>query len=198
MACRAAAVAPVSHLLGYARVSTGMQDESLQLDALDLAGCVQVYTDHISGTKTTRPKLDELFARLNTGDTVVVWRLDRLGRSLPHLIEVVRGLGERGVQFRSLTEQLDTSTPAGRLLFHVAGAFAEFERDLIVERTKAGLEAARARGRHGGRRPKLSAKQIEMARDMYASKQHTVADIAASFGVSRATIYNNLQSTATE
>lgn len=188
----------MSHLLGYARVSTGMQDESLQLDALDLAGCVQVYTDHISGTKTTRPKLDELFARLNTGDTVVVWRLDRLGRSLPHLIEVVRGLGERGVQFRSLTEQLDTSTPAGRLLFHVAGAFAEFERDLIVERTKAGLEAARARGRHGGRRPKLSAKQIEMARDMYASKQHTVADIAASFGVSRATIYNNLQSTATE
>jgi DNA invertase Pin-like site-specific DNA recombinase len=137
--------------IGYARVSTGEQTLALQLDALAQAGCGKVFTETASGATADRPALGQALAYLREGDTLVVWRLDRLGRSLPHLIETVAALRERGVGFRSLTEQVDTTTPGGKLVFHVFGALAEFERDLIRERTHAGLAAARARGRTGGR-----------------------------------------------
>src|SRR3954467_1460073 len=138
--------------IGYARVSTGEQTLDLQLDALQVAGCGKVYQETASGAKADRPVLDEVLSYLRTGDTLVVWRLDRLGRSLKHLIEVVAALAERGIGFKSLTEQIDTTTPGGKLIFHVFGALAEFERDLIQERTQAGLAAARARGRLGADR----------------------------------------------
>ena len=141
---------PATMVLGYARVSTLDQNEDLQLDALSAAGCDQVFTDHASGRLASRPALDDLLSRVRPGDTLVVWKLDRLGRSLKHLLEVVAFLEERGVALRVLTEQIDTSTPGGKLVFHVFGALAEFERDLIRERTRAGLAAARARGRVGG------------------------------------------------
>src|ERR687894_1039466 len=137
--------------IGYARVSTGEQTLDLQLDALQAAGCGKVYTETASGAKADRPVLDEVLSYLRGGDTLVVWRLDRLGRSLQHLIEVVAQLAVRGIGFKSLTEQIDTTTPGGKLVFHVFGALAEFERDLTRERTHAGLAAARARGRQGGR-----------------------------------------------
>ena len=180
------------HLLGYARVSSAVQDESLQHDALRAAGCARIYTDRVSGAREHRPDLDRLLERVDTGDTLVVWRLDRLGRNLRHLIDVVTGLGERGVQFRSLTESLDTSTAGGRLLFHIMGSIAEFERQLITERSLAGLAAARARGRTGGRPVLMTADKVKAARQMYESREWTVAAIAANLGVSRATIYNHL------
>jgi DNA invertase Pin-like site-specific DNA recombinase len=138
--------------IGYARVSTGEQTLDLQLDALKAAGCGKVYQETASGARAERPVLDEVLSYLRKGNTLVVWRLDRLGRSLKHLIEVVAALAERGIGFKSLTEQIDTTTPGGKLIFHVFvfGALAEFERDLIRERTHAGLAAARARGRLGG------------------------------------------------
>src|ERR671932_2864777 len=143
-------------LIGYARVSTDEQNLDLQLSALKQAGCEQLYTDKVSGTKATRPGLEEAFSHLRAGDTFVVWRLDRLGRSLRHLIDTVTDLQERGVGFKSLTESIDTTTGGGKLVFHVFAALAEFERDIIRERTHAGLTAARARGRRGGR-PKVAA-----------------------------------------
>ena len=132
----------MAHLYGYARVSTGLQDPALQLDALTAAGCARVFTDTASGTLDHRPELDKLLEVVLPGDVVVVWRLDRLGRSLKHLVATVLDLGERGVGFRSLTEAIDTTTAGGKLLFHIMGALAEFERQLIVERTRAGLAAA--------------------------------------------------------
>ena len=138
-------------LIGYARVSTGEQTLDLQLDALATAGCAKTSTETASGAKAERPVLADVLGYLRAGDTLVVWRLDRLGRSLRHLIETIAALAERGIGFKSLTEQIDTTTPGGKLIFHVFGALAEFERDLIRERTKAGLEPARARGRVGGR-----------------------------------------------
>src|SRR5918995_4230730 len=140
--------------IGYARVSTGEQTLDLQLDALKAAGCGKIYEETASGAKAERPVLEDVLSYLRKGDTLVVWRLDRLGRSLPHLIETVAALAARGIGFKSLTEQIDTTTPGGKLVFHVFGALAEFERDLIRERTNAGLAAARARGRTGGR-PKV-------------------------------------------
>ena len=137
--------------IGYIRVSTQEQDEALQRDALEAAGCERLFVDRASGAITSRPALDAMLEQLRAGDVVVVWRLDRLGRSLRHLIDVVNDLQSHGVQLRSLTENLDTSTPSGKLTFHVFGAMAQFERDLIRERTQAGLAAARARGRKGGR-----------------------------------------------
>src|ERR687891_507227 len=145
--------------IGYARVSTGEQTLDLQLDALKAARCSKVYTETASGAKADRPMLDEVLGYLRKGDTLVVWRLDRLGRSLQHLIEVVAALAERGIGFKSLAEQIDTTTPGGKLIFHVFGALAEFERDLIRERTHAGLAAARARGRNGGRPGELGGPQ---------------------------------------
>jgi DNA invertase Pin-like site-specific DNA recombinase len=179
-------------LVGYARVSTQEQNADLQEDALKKAGCEQVFTDKASGARADRPQLDAALGYLREGDVFVVWRLDRLGRSLKHLVSAVADLQDRGVGFRSLTESIDTTTPAGKLTFHLFAALAEFERDLNRERTKSGLEAARARGRKGGRKPSLSPKKIQVARRMYAEGDSTVAEIAKVLGVSRATIYRHL------
>jgi DNA invertase Pin-like site-specific DNA recombinase len=141
----------MGHLLGYARVSTTDQQPRLQVDALKRAGCYRVFTETASGTCADRPTLEQVLDQLRPGDTLVVWKLDRLGRSLRHLVDTITELAERGVGFRSLQEAIDTTTPGGKLVFHVFAALAEFERDLIRERTAAGLAAARARGRHGGR-----------------------------------------------
>jgi DNA invertase Pin-like site-specific DNA recombinase len=180
--------------IGYARVSTGEQTLDLQLDALRAAGCGKVYTETASGAKADRPVLDEVLSYVRKGDTLVVWRLDRLGRSLKHLIEVVAALAEQGIGFKSLTEQIDTTTPGGKLIFHVFGALAEFERDLVRERTHAGLAAARARGRLGGRPKKLTnAKQVELARTLYNGGHVDIDTICATLGVSRATLYRSLK-----
>jgi DNA invertase Pin-like site-specific DNA recombinase len=179
-------------LIGYARVSTGEQDPALQLDALKAAGCVRVFTDRASGTVADRPELARALDHLRAGDTLTVWKLDRLGRSLRHLIETVRLIECRGAGFRSLSEAIDTTTAGGRLFFHVFGALAEFERDLVRERTYAGLAAARARGRLGGRPPVMTPAKLAVARQMYDSREHTVAAIASTLGVSRATIYRSI------
>ena len=181
--------------IGYARVSTGEQTLHLQLDALQSAGCGKIYQETASGAKADRPVLEEVLSYIRADDTLVVWRLDRLGRSLEHLIDVVAALAERGVGFKSLTEQIDTTTPGGKLIFHVFGALAEFERDLIRERTQAGLAAARARGRLGGRPKKLTdPKQLELARSLYAGGQIDVATICRTLGISRATLYRAVKS----
>ena len=181
----------VGELLGYARVSTTVQDSALQHDALRAAGCRWVWTDTASGSKTDRPELTEVMAALSEGDTLCVWRLDRLGRSLPHLIETVRGLEERGVGFRSLQEAIDTTTPGGRLVFHIFGSLAEFERDLIRERTQAGLTAARARGRLGGRPTVMTPGKARQARKMIAEGT-PLSEVADVVGVSRSTLYRQL------
>jgi len=173
---------------GYARVSTTGQDEALQLDALEKSGCDRVFTDHASGSTTSRPALDEMLGMLRRGDTVAIWRLDRLGRSLRHLLDVVADLEQRGVALRSLTESIDTSTPAGRLIFHTFGALSEFERDLIRERTRAGLDAARARGRVGGRPTVWTPDKREQAFAMLKAGKD-VSTVAKVLGVSRASIY---------
>jgi len=182
----------VGHLLGYARVSTAEQNPDLQVDELTEAGCWKVWTDHASGALDRRPQLEEVLGQLRPGDTLVVWRLDRLGRSLRHLIEVVTRLDERGVGFRSLRESIDTTTAGGRLVFHLFGALAQFEREIIRDRTVAGLAAARARGRVGGRPSKLSAEQVRQARRMYDARELTVEQIGAVLGVSRTSIYRAL------
>jgi DNA invertase Pin-like site-specific DNA recombinase len=165
---------------------------SSQVDALTAAGCYRVFTETASGARPDRPTLTQLLDQLRPGDTLVVWKLDRLGRSLRHLVDTITGLADRGIGFRSLQEAIDTTTPGGKLVFHVFAALAEFERDLIRERTNAGLAAARARGRHGGRPSVMTVHKLRVARDMYASKQYTVAAIARTLGVSRASIYRNL------
>lgn len=183
-------------LIGYARVSTFEQTLDLQQDALTKAGCEQTFTDTISGSVVERPGLQNALLYLREGDTLVVWRLDRLGRSLKHLIETVTALHERGIGFKSLTENIDTTTSAGKLVFHVFGALAEFERDLIRERTQAGLAAARARGRHGGR-PRAEAlntsRKIALARALYQDKSHSISDICSTLHVSRATLYRYIR-----
>lgn len=183
----------MGELLGYARVSTTDQDASLQLDALNAAGCYRVWVDTMSGSLEHRPELTKLLDQLRPGDTLVVWRLDRLGRSIRHLIDQLQALGEQGVGFRSLQETIDTTSPGGRLVFHVFAALAEFERDLIRERTHAGLAAARARGRTGGRPPRLSADQVRTARRLYEQQDMTVAQIGDVLGVSRTTVYRALR-----
>jgi DNA invertase Pin-like site-specific DNA recombinase len=188
----------MSHLLGYARVSTTDQHPDLQIDALTAAGCYRVFVDRASGARTDRPQLTAVLDQLRPGDTLVVWKLDRLGRSLRHLVDTVTGLADRGVGFRSLREQVDTTTPGGKLVFHVFAALAEFERDLVRERTTAGLAAARARGRTGGRPSVMTPAKLAVARQLYASGEHTVAAIAATLGVSRASIYRHLQSAGTD
>jgi DNA invertase Pin-like site-specific DNA recombinase len=178
--------------IGYARVSTLEQDEALQHDALTAAGCQKVFVDKASGKLEHRPALDAMLDQLRPGDSVTVWRLDRLGRSLRHLIDVVADLEARGVAFRSLMESIDTSTPGGKLTFHLFGALAEFERDLIRESTMAGLAAARARGRTGGRPTVWTPAKLKVARSMYAGGDHDVATIARVVGVSRASVYRAL------
>ena len=180
--------------IGYARVSTLEQNLDLQKDALTKAGCERIFTDKISGAKAARPGLTETLSFVREGDVLVVWKLDRLGRSLQQLIDTVNGLATRGIEFRSLTEQIDTTTPGGKLIFHIFGALAEFERDIIRERTQAGLQAARARGRKGGR-PKRqpSARQVAMARALYADKTNSVKDICKTLGISRSTFYRYIK-----
>lgn len=175
--------------IGYARVSTDEQVLDLQNDALTQAACERIYQEKASGKNTTRPELDNVLKALRTGDTLVVWRLDRLGRNLKDLIRIVNELEEQGIGFVSLTEQIDTSTPAGKLVFHVFAALAEFEKNLIQERTKAGLKAARARGKNGGRPAKLTGKNLDMARTLMADRNADVAVIAERFGVHRSTLY---------
>ena len=187
-----ATVLAVGDLLGYARVSTTDQDPFFQLDALERAGCSRVFTDKASGKLDRRPELDRLLDQLRPGDTVAVWRLDRLGRSLRHLIEISEDVAERKVGLRSLTEAIDTETANGRLYFSLMAALAEFERSLLSERTLAGLEAARARGRVGGRPPKMTPDKVKIARQMHDAKEHTVEVIAQTLGVSRKTIYRSL------
>ena len=181
-------------LLGYARVSTNDQDASLQHDALKAAGCIKIFSDKASGSLDRRPELDRLLDQLRPGDTIVVWRLDRLGRSLKHLIQIVEDLADRGVGFRSLTESIDTTTAGGKLIFSIFGALAEFERALIRERTMAGLSAARARGRVGARPPVMTPDKIKVARQLYEAKELTVEEIARTIGVSRKTVYRHLES----
>jgi DNA invertase Pin-like site-specific DNA recombinase len=176
-------------LIGYARVSTTDQTLALQQDALKDAGCDKIFTDTASGARTDRPGLADALWQLRQGDTLVVWRLDRLGRSLVHLIETIKDLQQRGIHFKSLQEQLDTGTSGGKLLFHVFGALAEFERDLIRERTQAGLVAARARGRVGGRPRALSAKKVEQLQTLAEDGRNAVAEICQTLGISRSTFY---------
>src|SRR5918995_2311457 len=157
----------MGHLLGYARVSTTDQQPQLQVDALERAGCYRVFTETASGARADRPILEQLLDQLRPGDTLVVWKLDRLGRSLRHLVETISELADRGIGFRSLQEAIDTTTPGGKLVFHVFAALAEFERDLIRERTSAGLAAARARGRPGGPPAGVARHQLQGAQEMY-------------------------------
>lgn len=181
-------------LIGYGRASTDDQDLALQRDALTAAGCEQLFTDTMSGAKAERPGLREALDFCRAGDTLVVWRLDRLGRSLTNLIELMNVLEERGIGFKSLSEQIDTTTSGGKLVFHIFGALAEFERELIRERTRAGLAAARARGRQGGRPKKLdSAKKVAMAQALYDQGTHSIADICQMLGISRATLYRAIK-----
>ncbi len=182
----------MSDLIGYARVSTTDQDHVLQRNALDAAGCTRTFTETASGALRDRPELGKVLDYLRPGDTLVVWKLDRLGRSISHLIEIVTALGERGIGFRSLTEGFDTTTSGGKLIFHVMAALAEFERDVIRERTTAGLAAARAEGRVGGRPSKLTGAKLEHACALRDAGQHTVTAIAEIVGVSRSTIYRAL------
>jgi len=183
----------MAHALGYARVSTTDQDTQLQHDALTAAGCYRIFTDTSSGAIQSRPELNKLLDQLRPGDTLVVWRLDRLGRSIRHLIDQLSELQHRGIEFRSLQENIDTTSPGGRLVFHIFASLAEFERDLIRERTNAGLAAARARGRTGGRPRLLTKDKLNTARKLYDQQDMTVAQIGNILGVSRSTIYRALQ-----
>ena len=185
--------AGMGRTIGYARVSTEEQDVGLQLDALHQAGCPdgQIFLDVASGTSTTRPGLEACLRALAPGDTLIVWRLDRLGRSMLHLVTVIAELGQRQVGFRSLCDgALDTTTATGELVFHIFSALAQFERRLIQERTRAGLAAARARGKHGGRRPlRADAPQVRMAQVLSTDRRVTVSEICRSLRISRATFY---------
>jgi DNA invertase Pin-like site-specific DNA recombinase len=180
-------------LIGYARVSTNDQTLDLQLDALKRAGCERVYEDKASGAKIAREGLQAALDTLRAGDTLVVWRLDRLGRTLKQLIDLITELHARDVGFKSLQEQLDTTSSTGTLIFHIFGALSEHERNVTRERTYAGLEAARARGRRGGRPKVLTAKQVALARSLYESREHSIADICDTLHISRAALYKYLK-----
>jgi DNA invertase Pin-like site-specific DNA recombinase len=177
--------------IGYARVSTDDQNLEQQRDALRAAGCAQVYEEKISSGKATRPELDHAIKALRAGDTLVVQRLDRLGRSLPELVQIVTKLKTAGIGFESLAEHIDTVGAAGELMFHIFACLAQFERQLTRERTQAGLKAARARGRKGGRKPKIGPKEQREIGILLADPKMTVTDVAARFGVSRTTIYKH-------
>jgi DNA invertase Pin-like site-specific DNA recombinase len=176
-------------LIGYARVSTYEQTLALQQDALQKAGCSKLFTDTASGAKTERKGLEEALNYVRKGDTLVVWRLDRLGRSLPHLIATMTNLEERGIGFKSLTENIDTTTSGGKLIFHIFGALAEFERNLIRERTQAGLAAARERGRIGGRPKALTPRQILIAQSLYDDPKNSIPEICRTLKISKVTLY---------
>ena len=180
-------------LIGYARVSTDDQNLNLQRDALNQAGCDQIFEDQLSGAKAERPGLYEALKYARSGDTLVVWRLDRLSRSLKDLIEMVTRLESNGVGLKSLQETIDTTSSSGKLIFHIFGALAEFERNLIRERTQAGLRAARARGRKGGRPKSLSKDKQLLAVKLYDEKQHTVNQICEMMGISKPTLYKYIE-----
>lgn len=182
-------------LIGYARVSTHDQNLDLQKDALEKAGCEKIYVEQASGSSSSRPELEWAMETLREGDTLVVWRLDRLGRSLKHLIELVTELEDERIGFKSLTESMDTTTTNGKLIFHIFGALAEFERNLIIERTQAGLAAARARGRTGGRPPALDDKKIRVAVELYRNGEHSVKEICQIIGISPPTLYSYVRKT---
>ena len=186
--------------IGYARVSTSDQHPEAQADRLKAAGCERVYVDHgVSGSLARRPEWDRCRDALREGDVLVIVRLDRVGRSVRNLIDVVNELGERGVDLVALDQQVDTTSPTGKLVFHVLSAISEFERDIVKERTRDGLQAARARGRVGGRRRKLTDAQVALARRLYdevgddGKRAHTVDQIAGMVGVTRGTIYRALE-----
>ncbi len=179
-------------LVGYARVSTQDQNPALQLDALKAAGCEKVFTEKASGAQRDRPELAAALSYMRSGDSLVVWKLDRLARSLPQLIETVATLEDQGIGFRSLTEAIDTTTAGGKLVFHIFGALAEFERSVIRERTRAGLKAARDRGRKGGRPPALSTADLAAAKALLRDPAITVDEVANRLKVSPATLYRHL------
>ncbi|OCA52460.1 recombinase family protein [Photorhabdus namnaonensis] len=181
-------------LIGYARVSTDDQNLNLQRDALEVAGCYKIFEDQISGAKAERPGLQAVLKFTRPGDTLVIWRLDRLSRSLKDLIEMVNQLESKNIGLKSLQESIDTGSSSGMLIFHLFGALAEFERNLTRERTYAGLQAARARGRKGGRPKALSKDKQALAVQLYNEKKHTVAQICELMGVSRPTLYKYIAS----
>ena len=184
----------MGRLIGYARVSTAEQDLQLQLDALDKAGCDEIFKDKVSGARTKRPGLDACVAALEPGDTLVVWRLDRLGRSMPHLVGLVEELLGKGIGFRSLQDgAVDTTTASGELMFHIFSSLAQFERRLIQERTQAGLVAARARGRLGGRRPiRADDPRVVTAKRLHQDRQLSINEMCKTLGISRPTFYRYL------
>jgi DNA invertase Pin-like site-specific DNA recombinase len=177
-------------LIGYARVSTDDQNLNLQMDALQQAGCTKIYSDRISGIKTARPGLSQALDVAREGDVLVVWRLDRLGRSLKDLIEIMSKLDEREIGLSSLSESLTTTSSSGKLIFHLFGALAEFERNLTRERTTAGLVAARARGHKGGRPKALDPVKRQLAVKLYTEGEHTIIEICRLMGISKPTLYN--------
>lgn len=177
--------------IGYARVSTDDQKLDLQTRALKAEGCDEILKDQASGTQAKRPGLDKALAKIGAGDVLVVWRLDRLGRSLPHLIDTLRAIEAKGAGFKSLSEGIDTTTAGGRFVFHLFGALAEFERALIVERTQAGLAAAKAKGTRLGRKPKLTPQQARHARKLMEGGE-SASVVAGSLGVDRSTLYRTL------
>ncbi|WP_449415990.1 recombinase family protein [Phormidium nigroviride] len=180
-------------LVGYARISTLEQNLDLQRDALLSAGCEKVFTDIASGIQDNREGLKETLNYLRSGDTLIVWKLDRLGRTLKHLIETVNTLATKSISFCSLQENLDTTTSSGKLIFHLFGALAEFERELIRERTRAGLKAARTRGHKGGRPRKLNIAQIKMAKLLISEGSTSITEICRTLGISRSTLYRRLK-----
>jgi DNA invertase Pin-like site-specific DNA recombinase len=179
-------------LVGYARVSTQDQNPALQLDALAAAGCERVFVEKASGARRDRPELKAALDYLRKGDSLVVWKLDRLARSLKQLIETVEFLDQRRIGFRSLTESINTTSAGGKLVFHIFGSLAEFERAITRERTRAGLEAARGRGRIGGRPPALNVKDVAAAKAMLADPNLTVEDVAKRLKVAPSTLYRHL------
>ena len=181
--------------IGYARVSTKDQKLDAQMDALKAAGAERIFADVASGAKSSRPELDRMQEQLRSGDTLIIQRLDRLGRSMKDLVDWIQWLDDTGVKFKSLDDGIDTSTAGGKLVFHIFGALAEFERNLIGERTRAGLSAARARGRVGGRKRVLSAKQQQALKTLYQTKEHTIPELMAQYGISRATLYKVVNET---
>jgi DNA invertase Pin-like site-specific DNA recombinase len=179
-------------LLGYARVSTDQQDHGLQLDALRAAGCERVFVETASGTRTDRPELAKLMEMARQGDVLTIWRLDRLGRSLRHLTEIADDLQRRDIGLKSLTENIDTTTPTGRFMFSILGALAAMEREVLIQRTKAGLDAAAARGRRGGRPAALDEAKVRAARAMLSGGTMTASEVAQQLGCSPSTLYRHL------
>jgi DNA invertase Pin-like site-specific DNA recombinase len=179
-------------LLGYARVSTDGQDHTLQIDALRQVGCEKVFIETASGTRTDRPELGKVLEQARQGDVLVVWRLDRLARSLRHLIDIADDLNRRGIALKSITESIDTTTPSGRFMFNILGALSTMEREIIVERTRAGLVAAAARGRKGGRPAALDEAKIRAAKAMLASGNMSAIEVAQQLGCAPSTLYRHL------